>query len=112
MTTLPATLPVWSGPAFATTALGCTTTFTVLANDVLPFVPEPVIGLCVSVTTRENVNVWGTSGEVNVGLGVRRRSTTSPGSPAVWVQAYESACAWAWVDAVPFNVTGSPTSTC
>ena len=39
--TLPATLPVWFGPALATTWSGTTVTVVTEATDVLIFVPEP-----------------------------------------------------------------------
>ena len=86
VTVLPATLPVWSGPASAITWSADTITLIVTANDVLPFVPLPVIGDCVSVTTNENVNVCWVAGVVNVGDATVAIDSVT-GSPAVCVHA-------------------------
>ena len=61
-------------------------TFVVTASDVLPFVPLPMIGDCVSVTTSENVNVCWVAGVVNVGDATVVDDNVT-GSPAVCVHA-------------------------
>src|SRR6478752_1838702 len=77
---------------------------TVLAVDVLPFVPVPASGFCVSVTVSEKVYVAGVLGAVNVGFcAVVLESVTA--GPAVWLHAYEMACAWVCDEPEPSRVT-------
>ena len=56
------------------------------AVDVFPFVPVPVIGLCVSVTVNENVYVAAELGAVNVGCATFVADNVTAG-PAVWLHA-------------------------
>ncbi len=64
-------------------------TVVVAASEVLPFVPEPVIGLCVSVTTSENVKwvpLGPPGGAVKVGFCAVGLESVTVGPP-VCVQA-------------------------
>jgi hypothetical protein len=85
---------------------GTTVTVVVDGVDVLPFVPVPVIGLCVSTTVSEKPSATDpvvAAGAVNVGLATVALESVTAG-PEVWVHAYESAWFWVWVPE-PFNVT-------
>src|SRR5690242_2522769 len=108
--TLPATLPVWFGPAFATTLFGTWVTVVVAGSDVLPFVPVPVIGLWVSTTVSENVYavaVVPPAPRVKLGVAVLAPVRVTDGPP-VCVHAYEIACPPPCADAAPFSVTRPP----